>query len=53
MFAKYKTVVYESLMVILGCAIFGAGIDAFVLHAEPVHLYNKRHGRKVTLLEQK
>ena len=31
MFAKYKTVVYESLMVILGCAIFGAGIDAFVL----------------------
>ena len=31
MFAKYKTVIYESLMVILGCAIFGAGIDSFVL----------------------
>ena len=31
MFAKYKSVIYESLMVILGCAIFGAGLDAFVL----------------------
>ena len=31
MFAKYRSVIYESLMVILGCAIFGAGLDAFVL----------------------
>ena len=31
MFAKYKDVVYQCLMVIVGCAIFGAGIDAFVL----------------------
>ena len=31
MFAKYKSIIYESLMVILGCAIFGAGLDAFVL----------------------
>ncbi|WP_296002951.1 YitT family protein [uncultured Veillonella sp.] len=31
MFAKYKDVVYQCLMVVVGCAIFGAGIDAFVL----------------------
>ena len=31
MFAKYKGVVYQCLMVVVGCAIFGAGIDAFVL----------------------
>ena len=31
MFAKYKDVVYQYLMVVVGCAIFGAGIDAFVL----------------------
>ena len=31
MFAKYKDVVYQCLMVVIGCAIFGAGIDAFVL----------------------
>ena len=31
MFAKYRSVIYESLMVIVGCAIFGAGLDAFVL----------------------
>ena len=31
MFAKYKDVVYQCLMVAVGCAIFGAGIDAFVL----------------------
>ena len=31
MFAKYKDVVYECLVVVVGCAIFGAGIDAFVL----------------------
>ena len=31
MFAKYKAVVYQCLMVAVGCAIFGAGIDAFVL----------------------
>ena len=31
MFAKYKDVVYQCFMVIVGCAIFGAGIDAFVL----------------------
>lgn len=31
MFAKYKDVVYQCLMVIVGCAIFGAGIDSFVL----------------------
>ena len=31
MFAKYKDVVYQCLVVVVGCAIFGAGIDAFVL----------------------
>ena len=31
MFAKYKDVVYQCLMLVVGCAIFGAGIDAFVL----------------------
>ena len=31
MFAKYKDVVYQCLMVAVGCAIFGAGIDSFVL----------------------
>ena len=31
MFAKYKDVVYQCLMVVVGCAIFGAGIDSFVL----------------------
>ena len=31
MFAKYKDVVYQCLMVVVGCAIFGAGIDTFVL----------------------
>lgn len=31
MFTKYKDVVYQCLMVVVGCAIFGAGIDAFVL----------------------
>ena len=31
MFAKYKDVVYQCLMVVVGCAIFGASIDAFVL----------------------
>ena len=31
MFAKYKAVVYQCLVVAVGCAIFGAGIDAFVL----------------------
>lgn len=31
MFAKYKAVVYQCLMVAVGCAIFGAGIDTFVL----------------------
>ena len=31
MFAKYKSVIYRSLMVILGCTIFGASLDAFVL----------------------
>ena len=31
MFAKYKDVVYQCLMVVVGCAIFVAGIDAFVL----------------------
>lgn len=31
MFAKYKDVVYQCLVVVVGCAIFGAGIDTFVL----------------------
>ena len=31
MFAKYKDIVYQCLMVAVGCAIFGAGIDSFVL----------------------
>lgn len=31
MFAKYKDVVYQCFMVAVGCAIFGAGIDSFVL----------------------
>ena len=37
------------LFVISLCAEAGR----LLLLAEPVHLYNKRHGRKVTLLEQK
>ncbi len=31
MFAKYKDVVYQCVIVAIGCAIFGAGLDAFVL----------------------
>ena len=31
MFAKYKDVVYQCVIVAVGCAIFGAGLDAFVL----------------------
>ena len=31
MFAKYKDIVYQCVIVAIGCAIFGAGLDAFVL----------------------
>lgn len=31
MWSKYKLDVYQYLMVAVGCAIFGAGVDAFVL----------------------
>ena len=31
MFAKYKDVVCQCVIVAIGCAIFGAGLDAFVL----------------------
>ena len=31
MFAKYKDIVYQCLMVAVGCAIFGAGLDAFCI----------------------
>ena len=34
MWSKYKDDVYQCIIVAIGCAIFGAGIDAFCVTAQ-------------------